>query len=664
MTKSAVSSGATTAPQPKQFRHDINGLRAIAVIAVVLYHFGIPGFTGGFVGVDVFFVISGFLMTGIIISGLERGNFSLWGFYLARARRIVPALLVLCASLLLLGWYWLPSVDYKQLATHTATALAFISNIKFWREAGYFDAASHEKWLLHTWSLSVEWQFYILLPLGCLLVWRLLGKRALQWILLALGLGSLLLSLYASQRWPVPAFYLLPTRIWEMLAGGLVWWLTRQHRLNARLCTLLEGVGLLMIGLAIVLFDTSQAWPGPAALLPVLGAMLVLGAQRQHSPWTANLVSRRLGASSYSIYLWHWPLVVTLTYASEQHNPAWICASLLLTLLLGEASLRWVENPARKGLSVLSARQQISVVILVAGSLGALAVGLRVAVDAKQPWLEGRLNSAVELAANEALNINPRSEECLLAPGKGFKSPLCPYGKGEVEALVIGDSHTNATVSAVAVAAPGTTLELSYAGCSTVYGLERIVKGSQCAEFNDYALELVNTKFDYQKLFVVNRSAIALFGFNETDAPKPDGYFDTIYKAPNEALNKQFTHQLIKTACSIKNSGRVYLVRPYPEMGVNVPKTLSRALLFGKPDPKVSISLAEYHERHKVVWAAQDEAVKQCGVKILNPLPYLCHDGRCWGSKEGRSLYSDDNHLSEYGNKLLVPMFKQAWAKG
>ena len=148
MTESRISAGATAAPPPKQFRHDINGLRAIAVMAVVLYHFGIPGFSGGFVGVDVFFVISGFLMTGIIISGLERGNFSLWGFYLARARRIIPALLVLCATLLMLGWLWLPSADYKPLATHVVTALAFVSNVKFWREAGYFDAASHEKWLL------------------------------------------------------------------------------------------------------------------------------------------------------------------------------------------------------------------------------------------------------------------------------------------------------------------------------------------------------------------------------------------------------------------------------------------------------------------------------------------------------------------------------------
>ena len=176
----SVSLSDPPTQKTRAFRHDINGLRAWAVMAVVLYHFGVPGFAGGFVGVDVFFVISGFLMTSIIISGLEQGRFSLWSFYLARARRIIPALLVLCISLLVLGWFWLPSADYKMLGTHAATALAFVSNLKFWREAGYFDAASHEKWLLHTWSLSVEWQFYILLPLGCLLLWHWFGKRGVK----------------------------------------------------------------------------------------------------------------------------------------------------------------------------------------------------------------------------------------------------------------------------------------------------------------------------------------------------------------------------------------------------------------------------------------------------------------------------------------------------
>lgn len=650
--------------QPKAFRHDINGLRAWAVVAVVLYHFGVPGFAGGLVGVDVFFVISGFLMTGIIISGLERGNFSLWGFYLARARRIIPALLVLCASLLILGWFWLPNIDYKMLASHVGTAVAFVSNLKFWREAGYFDAASHDKWLLHTWSLSVEWQFYILLPLGCLLLWHWFGKRGVKLALIAAGVLSLVLSVYASSRWPGAAFYLLPTRAWEMLAGGLVWWATRQHSMSRQWARLAEVVGFALIIWAIATFDSAMQWPGYLALVPVVGAMLVLAANRQRSWLTANPLARQLGASSYSIYLWHWPLVVLLTYAGEQANPQWMVAGVLGSLLLGELSLRLVENPTRKGLNRSGLWMQSGQLAVVTGAIGLAAVLVFAGIKFAHPSLMGRIDPAIELVANEANNFNPRQGECLLGqPGRGFESPLCRFGEGAVEAVVLGDSHANASVSAVAAATPGATVEMTYSGCSSVLGLKR--KNHQCAEFNDHSLKQLNYHFIRQKVFVVNRYGLAIFGGNgkDDDVPKPVAYFDQIYQSANERLNKQFTTHFVETMCAIKNPERVYLVRPYPEMGSNVPKSLGRALMLGRPDPQISISLEEYHQRQQVILRAQDEAARQCGVHILDPLPYLCHNGRCLGSKEGRPLYFDDDHLSEYGNKLLVPMFKQAWKR-
>jgi peptidoglycan/LPS O-acetylase OafA/YrhL len=643
----------------KAFRHDINGLRAWAVIAVVLYHFGIPGFTGGFIGVDVFFVISGFLMTSIIIEGLERGTFSLWGFYLARARRIIPALLVLCISLLILGWFWLPSVDYKMLGTHAATALAFVSNLKFWREAGYFDAASHEKWLLHTWSLSVEWQFYILLPLGCLLLWHWLGRTAVKWALVAAGLLSLLLSVYASARWPGAAFYLLPTRAWEMLAGGLVWWSTRTQPMPRKMAMLAEVVGFALIIISIFCFAPAMQWPGYLALVPVLGAMCVLAANRSNSWLTANLIARRLGASSYSIYLWHWPFVVLLTYASETANPQWIAAGISLSVLLGELSLRWVENPTRKGLTKLSLTWQP----LVLG--GAMVIAAMMAVGARYQQVEGRIDPVIELASSEKENRAPRTSECFLEVGQGSISPLCQFGSGELRAVVIGDSHANANVSSVVESAGGSIIEIGYSGCSTILGLNRTNDiDDGCKKFNTRAVNLANNEYKDLNIIIINRSGFSLYGPNEEgpDRGMPYAYFDIKYSKNNSKLNESFKTKLIETACSFKNPSRVYLVRPIPEMGVDVPNAILRPMMFGKPTPQISISLEEYHQRHDFVWESQDEAARQCGVKILDPLPYLCHDGRCWGSKDGRPLYFDDDHLSEFGNKLLVPMFKQAFA--
>ncbi|MEG7413916.1 acyltransferase [Serratia marcescens] len=317
------------------FRHDINGLRAWAVIAVVLFHFGVPGFVGGFVGVDVFFVISGFLMTQIIVSGIESGNFSLWRFYLARARRIIPALLALSFTLLILGWFFLTSVDYNTLSKHVLVAVLFISNVKFWKESGYFDAASHEKWLLHTWSLSVEWQFYIALPVVLLVVWRFWKTSGVKFTLFGGFLLSFALACYLAVTLPSAAFFLLPTRAWEMLAGGAVWWLTRNSHFSKIKAQIMELVGFILIVVAIVFFTPKLAWPGAYAMVPVAGAMLVLAAARQGSIFTSNYIAERVGVSSYSIYLWHWPIVVFLAYNNTAGDWRWMLGGLLLSLVLG-----------------------------------------------------------------------------------------------------------------------------------------------------------------------------------------------------------------------------------------------------------------------------------------------------------------------------------------
>jgi peptidoglycan/LPS O-acetylase OafA/YrhL len=333
------------------FRYDINGLRAWAVLPVVLFHFGIPGFSGGFVGVDVFFVISGFLMTGIVVSALERDRFSLLDFYLSRAVRIVPALLALCAVLLAVGWFWLVSIEYRTLSLNVVSALTFVSNVQFWRGSGYFDTASHEKWLLHTWSLSVEWQFYLLLPLAAAFAWRWRRRAGVCALLAVVCVASLACSVYASGRWPAAAFYLLPSRAWELLVGGMVWLFTGRRQLPAALAGALEGVGLALIALAVVRFDSGLRWPGGFAIVPVLGAALVIAVSRQRSPFTGNSVAQWLGTRSYSLYLWHWPVAVLLVYSDRQHDPVSVASGIAAALLLGEASYQFVERPSRGHLS-------------------------------------------------------------------------------------------------------------------------------------------------------------------------------------------------------------------------------------------------------------------------------------------------------------------------
>ncbi|MDN3718007.1 acyltransferase family protein [Vibrio breoganii] len=322
------------------FRYDINGLRAIAVIAVVLFHFNPSWVPGGFAGVDVFFVISGFLMTGIIFRGLENDNFNLFKFYVARANRIIPALTALCIVLMVFGWLYLMPLDYKALGKHVASSLGFFSNVIYWRESGYFDAASHEKWLLHTWSLSVEWQFYIIYPVVLIVLKRFMSLEILKRVIVVGAILGFVASIIATMKWPNPAYYLLPTRAWEMMMGGVAflypWNVSETKKKTA------EVVGLLLI-LGSYFFITSKtSWPGHFALIPVLGSYLVIVANNQSSIITNNAIFQSLGKWSYSIYLWHWPVVVLWFDLSLPEVMIYIF--LIFSLLLGVASFYFVEN--------------------------------------------------------------------------------------------------------------------------------------------------------------------------------------------------------------------------------------------------------------------------------------------------------------------------------
>jgi len=245
------------------------------------------------------------------------------------------------------------------------------------------------------------------------------------------------------------------------------------------------------------------------------------------------------------------------------------------------------------------------------------------------------------------------------------------FGGDRLRAILLGDSHADAVVSALAAAAPQQgdgVMEWSYTGCPTLFGVlpaphRTLAAESQCGRFLDWAKDkLVDVPKDVP-LVIVNRTSLYAMGHNEAgskDLNTPLVYFTQPSDVASPAFLAEFAQRLTDTACQLAKARPVYLVRPFPEMGVNVPHT-ARAMVVRGQREEVSISLAAYHQRHDFVWAAQDVAREQCGVKILDPLPYLCWDGRCHGTKDGRPLYYDDNHLSEFGNKLLVPMFARVF---
>lgn len=646
----------------KKFRTDINGLRAWAVVAVIFYHFGVPGFSGGFVGVDIFFVISGFLMTGIIVSGLEKDKFSFIDFYLGRVRRIVPALAFLCAILLSLGWFVLLPLDYKVLSTHVIASIGFISNFKYLNEAGYFDLASHEKWLLHTWSLSVEWQFYLVLPILIWCIWKLSPIRnSVRNALLISLVISFATSLLITSSRQSEAFYLLHTRAWELLAGGGVFLYAKTLDLSIRSRRWFEFLGFILIIFSIKVFSSDFSWPSGWAIFPVVATCLILFGNCS-SFWSGSAAVQWLGDRSYSLYLWHWPVYVALVYLELQANGIAICFGIFLTICLGHFSFLYIENPSRQALEKIDFYKWVGFI-----SLLSCVIAVSILIRSNE-GITGRFVPEVELAAAEGLNFNPRRSEC--HPGKGSISPSCVFGGNSWKVIVVGDSHVPAVISGLAAAqkyGEAGAVEWSYSGCLFLPGMKilpvtlaELGDGYRCVDFIQWVLNELNNIPKNIPIVIIGRYAQSAFGFNEFDkqSKHPRVFFSKIYDETTPEYLAEFSEHIVKSACALAENRTVFMMRPIPEMRVDIPKTVSRRMAWGsKLD--VTISIEEYRSRNSWVWRAQDEARDKCGIKILDPIPYLCDLNQCFGSKEGKPLYYDDDHLSEYGNKLLKPMFSQ-----
>lgn len=353
------------------YRPEIDGLRAVAVLPVILFHAGFASFGGGFVGVDVFFVISGYLITSLILKDLAEDRFSFLDFYERRARRILPALFLVLVCTIPFAWQWMMPAELRTFSNTLVSVVLFFSNIRLWQQTGYFDTAADLKPLLHTWSLAVEEQYYIVFPVALLLLWRF-GRSRLVWSIALVAAVSFAFSEYGSRAYPAANFFLLPTRAWELMAGALCAFPVLRPavlRDNA-----LAAAGLAAIAVSVFVYDEATPFPSAYALLPVLGTCLVILFSREGTLVRALLASPALvgiGLISYSAYLWHQPLFAfaRIRYMAE---PPWPFMLLLSAASLGLAWLTWrfLEMPARRrGAWPLPTRRSAFATLAVAGGL-------------------------------------------------------------------------------------------------------------------------------------------------------------------------------------------------------------------------------------------------------------------------------------------------------
>jgi peptidoglycan/LPS O-acetylase OafA/YrhL len=651
-----------------RYRADIDGLRAIAVLPVVFYHYGIAGFSGGFVGVDVFFVISGFLITGLIHAEMEAGRFSIVNFYERRVRRILPALIVLIAVCFVASLVLLFPTDLERFVTSVIGASLFGSNFVFWREAGYFDSGADLKPLLHTWSLGVEEQYYLLFP-GLLLLLRKAGRNWLIAIIALLSSLSLAASIWGVSHAPTGTFFLLPSRFWELGLGALLALGAVPPLTNRLLPSIAAIVGLLLVAGSVAILTADTPFPGSAALAPCLGTALVIYAGMGTATPIAAILSLRpivfVGLLSYSLYLWHWPLYVFGKYGHFDgigwpSRMALIAASFLLALL----SWRFVETPIRNR-AVFADRRSL---FLVAG--GAMFVFIAASVGV--------------LIANGLPQRYPRPIQALLAGDKDFEpnrrhcltptlervadAELCVMGRrhaGNPDFLVWGDSHADAflpVIDQVARAHGRYGYMAAWTSCPPLFGVQVLGKHHLLCDRDAEAVEALLRTRHISTVILIARWAV----YSEGRLMRPESSAD-LYLSDGKgnvslARNRGvFAGAFDATIARLIAAHRqVIVLGPVPEVDYIVPDTLA-ALRYRGITRDIAPSRAQFFARQRFVLLTIGKAQKRFGFGAIYPHTMLCDARRCPVEANGQPLYFDNNHLSTFGAKRLAPLFDSAF---
>ena len=624
------------------------------MLSVILFHGEFTWAQGGFVGVDVFFVISGFLITGILLREFSNDTFSLKRFYERRARRILPALLVVLAATLAACAAIMFAADLRVVARSAVTVIAFAANIMFWRgidfgditAVNYFGRRIHEQPLVHTWSLGVEEQFYLLYPLTLLLVWRI-RKSFLLPFLIASTLASFALSAWLTPGSPGVAFYLLPTRGWELLAGGLIAWggvALVPERAHIR-----EGaaaLGLVLVLVPVFLYTGETPFPGYYALAPVAGAALLL--RYAAGSKTGALLSWRplvfVGLISYSAYLWHQPLFALVRYSSLSGHLDAVMALVLsaITLLLAAITWRWVETPFRD-------RRRISARAL---TWTAIVATIVVAVPAARLAFGGDAGLRTPFASNVVgQSMLSLFTDCSITkPTRGLGANGClldPSSTAAPSFLVVGDSHSEAMFPAFAKISRDTGAQgrlFQHIACSPLLEATDVPTSTpDCLAMRERALALVAEEH-IRTVFLVSR-------FTYSYAPM-----------------NLFEQRLAKTIAAYAARGAVVqLLAQVPEQPRFLRRTYHRAVMlrqfFGidaAPAIGAMATSRSDHDQHQAfVMAAFAKYRDDPRVRVIDVTAVLCNDTTCSPGTEREPFYVDEHHVNAIGALLISDAIRE-----
>lgn len=663
---------------PSHYRRDIDGLRGLAVLLVVMFHAGFPPVSGGFIGVDVFFVISGYLISRIICGGIDAGNFTLTDFYVRRVKRILPALLTVLFFTGAVGYFLLLPSEHSLVGKHSIATLLFASNLSFFREAGYFDGPANLKPLLMTWSLGIEEQFYLFWPLLLQLLFRSKWNRKLVTAAMTLGsLGIASYQVYHGNR--ETAFFLLPSRAWELLVGACLAQGLVRETLDRRINELVACVGLSLILFAAFAFKGTTPFPGYSALFPVLGtACLIYSGQStflsrfslQGSPITF------LGKISYSLYLWHWPFLSLARIASAnvaELEPVVTVAIVGLSFIAAILTYKYVETPFRT--HTLNAPSRVfglyagassvmlcfSTVILFQGGHGADLLTKTASGGSGPVTSERQRQLDCELPKDHAEITADMRENCIWGD------------KGQSRVFVWGDSHAFAISSGfekLGIKTGFATEISSRAQCFPSRGLTQYLSDSrydECTRKNTNDLSYVQQQSEIKTVVLAGRWALYLYA-DSTDIQGYTYRFNSMNDSKSDPWD-QWQQSLSDLVDSLTRSGKkVILIGHLPELSFTAPdchnagKLASRAFitkqLTGQP-ASCAMNWNTINKRGAQIDRRIEAVAKdKTGVCTVFPQDYLCDQQSCFSkSATGTIYYRDDDHLSVPGAQELVAKF-------
>lgn len=628
-----MTGAGTPAHAPaKTYRRDIDGLRALAVMPVLLFHFGVEEISGGFAGVDVFFVISGYLIAGSLLSDLQRGQFSLIDFYWRRFRRILPALAAVLLASSVAAYLLMPAKQFTSFGWSLLASMTFWSNIYFWYAIDYFSVSAALTPLLHTWSLAVEEQYYIFAPIAMYLIYRFLGRRWML-VLVPLILSSFALSVYGLQAGPRFTFYSLPTRAWELLLGAFLM-LCPLPRLPSRWMTELAGLtGMTCLGLAYFTLTETSVFPATGALLPCFGAFLLIYAGEHRAQGLYPVASRLLevpplvwlGLISYSLYLVHWPLVSFATHMLLRP----INAPLVLTaisILLAAALWKWVEQPFRTR-PILKTRKTTFAFAAVATAASAL-------IAATVITNQGMPGRSADYVREKVSMVFWRNRTCFFQNGQpieAFSPEACTHDLGHQDARILlwGDSYAAQYVSGLeanAEALGSNVVQITHAGCPPLLSFSSSGIPA-CTDFNRKAFALAQSGGFSTVLLT------ALWDIH--DEHKLQGLQETLRKLQNSGLS-------------------VLVIGQSPRFLDDVQRIAAHA---SKQDldpwrypVDMSVGIRELLRRQ----------TQESGQVFLDPIGLLCEDNKCPLRDEVDFMAFDSGHMGRRGASVALSAYLDA----